>query len=228
MRANGQMPDLTRPFDVLVIGSGNAGLCAAINARRGGARVLVLESATKDFRGGNSRHTRDIRYMHKAATDYVTGPYGEGEFWEDLRQVTGGETNEDLARLTIHASEELGDWMASNGVRWQKPLRGTLHLARSNLFMMGGGKAMMNAYYDTAAKIGVQVAYKTEVSELTVRDGEFASAVASRNGSSKEYAAKALVVASGGFEANISWLKEYWGDAADNFIIRGTKHNQGR
>jgi tricarballylate dehydrogenase len=222
------IPDLTRPFDVLVIGGGNAGLCAAITARRGGARVLVLESAIKDFRGGNSRHTRDIRYMHKAATEYVTGPYKEQEFWDDLRQVTGGETNERLARLTIQTSEELGDWMPANGVRWQKPLRGTLHLARSNLFMLGGGKAMMNAYYETAYRLGVEIAYESEVRELKMRDGEFLSALAFYNGASCEVNAKAIVVASGGFEANIPWLKEYWGDAADNFIIRGTRHNDGR
>jgi tricarballylate dehydrogenase len=222
------MGDLKEPSDVLVVGGGNAGLCAAITAQRRGARVLVLESAIKDFRGGNSRHTRDIRYMHRAATDYVTGPYTETEFWEDLWQVTGGETNERLARLTIQNSEELGDWMVASGVRWQTPLRGTLHLARSNLFMLGGGKAMINAYYDTAARLGVRVAYESEVSELEIRDGEFRSAKASRNGRSEEFKAKAIVVAAGGFEANIPWLKEYWGDAADNFIIRGTKHNQGR
>jgi len=220
------MAGLTRPFDVLVIGGGNAGLCAAITAQRAGARVLVLESATKDFRGGNSRHTRDIRYMHEAATNYVTGRYSKEEFWEDLRQVTGGETNELLARLTIQASEDLGDWMPANGVRWQKPLRGTLHLAKSNLFMLGGGKAMMNAYYETASRLGVEIAYETEVSELKMCDGGFLSACC--NGGRREIQAKALVVASGGFEANIPWLKEYWGDAADNFIIRGTKHNQGR
>ena len=222
------MAILTQSYDVLVVGGGNAGLCAAITARRAGARVLVLESATKDFRGGNSRHTRDIRYMHGAATDYVTGAYTEQEFWEDLRQVTGGETNERLARLTIQNSEELGDWMPANGVRWQKPLRGTLHLARSNLFMLGGGKAMMNAYYETASKLGVETSYESEVSELKIRDGEFVSALAFCNGASSEVNAKAIVVAAGGFEANIPWLKEYWGDAADNFIIRGTKHNQGR
>jgi tricarballylate dehydrogenase len=203
-------------------------MCAAIMARRGGARVLVLESATKDFRGGNSRHTRDIRYMHKAATQYVTGPYEEEEFWEDLRQVTGGETNEILARLTIRGSEELGDWMPANGVRWQKPLRGTLHLTRSNLFMLGGGKAMINAYYDTASRLGVETAYESEVGELAIRDGEFRSAIVFRNGRSQEIPARAIVVAAGGFEANIPWLKEYWGAAADNFIIRGTRHNQGR
>ena len=199
------MAGLTQPFDVLVIGGGNAGLCAAITARRAGARVLVLESATKDFRGGNSRHTRDIRYMHEAATNYVTGRYSKEEFWEDLRQVTGGETNELLARLTIQASEDLGDWMPANGVRWQKPLRGTLHLAKSNLFMLGGGKAMMNAYYETASRLGVEIAYETEVSELKMCDGGFLSACC--NGGRREFQAKALVVASGGFEANIPWLK---------------------
>ena len=221
------MADKRHPFDVLVIGGGNAGLCAAITARRAGARVLVLESASKDFRGGNSRHTRDIRYMHRGATSYVTGPYGEEEFWEDLRQVTGGETNERLARLVIQASEDLADWMFANGVRWQKPLRGTLHLARTNLFMLGGGKAMVNAYYDTASKLGVELAYESEVGELIMRDGKFLSAVAVYNGGSQEMGAKAVVVAAGGFEANIPWLKEYWGDAAENFIVRGTKHNQG-
>jgi tricarballylate dehydrogenase len=221
------MPDTNRPYDVLVVGGGNAALCAAITARRAGAKVLVLECATKDFRGGNSRHTRDIRYMHRAATDYVTAAYDEEEFWQDLRGVTGGETNERLARLTIRESETLGDWMPASGVRWQKPLRGTLHLAKSNLFMLGGGKAMMNAYYATAAKLGVDVNYETDVLELIIDDGEFISASATHNGESRTIAAKTIVVASGGFEANIPWLKEYWDDAADNFIIRGTPHNRG-
>jgi tricarballylate dehydrogenase len=218
--------DVKRPIDVLVVGGGNAGLCAAITARRSGARVLLLESATKDFRGGNSRHTRNVRAMHKAATAYLTGPYGEEEFWNDLLQVTGGETNEQLARLTIQASEELADWMPANGVRWQGSLRGTLHLGRTNLFMLGGGKAMMNAYYETASRLGVEIAYESNVHELRIRDGEFITACC--NGESREIRAKALVVAAGGFEANIPWLKEYWGEAADNFIIRGTKHNQGQ
>ena len=213
-------------YDVLVVGGGNAALCAAITARRAGASVLLLESATKDFRGGNSRHTRDIRYMHRGATGFVTGAYGEEEFWRDLHSVTGGATDETLARLTIRNSEELGDWMAGNGVRWQKPLRGTLHLARSNLFMLGGGKAMMNAYYDTATKLGVEMHYETEVHELKIHDHEFVSAFAGRESGAIE--AKAIVVAAGGFEANIAWLKEYWGDAADNFVIRGTPNNQGR
>jgi len=222
------MIETNHRYDVLVVGGGNAALCAALTARRAGASVLVLESATKDFRGGNSRHTRDIRYMHRAATDYVTGAYEEEEFWQDLVGVTGGATDERLARLTIRESETLGDWMPARGVRWQKPLRGTLHLTRSNLFMLGGGKAMMNAYYETAARLGVDVRYEAEVRELEFHDGEFVSAFVGSNSQARTIAAKTIVVASGGFEANIPWLKEYWGEAAENFVIRGTPNNQGR
>lgn len=221
------MPVDNQLYDVLVIGGGNAALCAAITARRAGATVLLLECATKDFRGGNSRHTRDIRYMHKGATNFVTGAYNEEEFWQDLLGVTGGATNERLARLTIRESEDLGDWIPANGVHWQKPLAGTLHLTRSNLFMLGGGKAMMNAYYDRAAKLGVEIRYESQVNSLNVREGEFISASASSLGTTRDIKARTTVVAAGGFEANISWLKEYWGDAAENFVIRGTPHNQG-
>jgi tricarballylate dehydrogenase len=221
------MLDLTQPFDILVIGGGNAGLCAAMTAKRTAARVLLLESSPEVFRGGNSRHTRDIRYMHDRGNDYATGQYGEEEFWDDLRRVTGGETTEPLARLTIRESVDLDDWMHAHGVRWQRPLAGTLHLARTNLFFLGGGKAMVNAYYDTARRLGVEVAYEAEVRQLKLADGVFHSATVAYGGASHEVRAKSVVVASGGFEANIPWLRKYWGDAADNFVIRGTRYNQG-
>ena len=95
------MADLTVKFDVLVIGGGNAALCAAISARRAGASVLVLEGAPKFYRGGNTRHTRNMRCAHDAATEILTGPYTEEEFWDDLLQLTGGQTDEELAKFMI-------------------------------------------------------------------------------------------------------------------------------
>ena len=219
--------DWSRTFDVLVVGGGNAALCAAMTARRHKARVLVLESAPEAFRGGNSRHTRNIRYAHDRANDYVTGPYGEDEFWNDVMQVTGGETNQRLARLTIGESSGLGEWMERHGCRFQPPLQGTLNLDRTNAFFLGGGKALMNAYYHTAGRMGVEIAYESEVRDLDVRDGQFTSAVVESGGVTREIRAHAVVVAAGGFQANIPWLKEYWGPAADNFIIRGTPYDKG-
>src|SRR5262249_50597102 len=190
------MLDLTQPFDVRTTAGGNAGLCAAMTAKRTAPRVLLLESSPEVFRGGNSRHTRDIRYMHAHGNAYATGPYSEEEFWDDLRRVTGGQTTEALARLTIRESEDLADWMPAHGVRWQRPLAGTLHLARTNLFFLGGGKAMVNAYYDTARRLGVEVAYEAEVRLLKVADGAFHSATVALGGASHEVRAKALVVSS--------------------------------
>ncbi|HEY0584058.1 MAG TPA: FAD-dependent tricarballylate dehydrogenase TcuA [Chloroflexota bacterium] len=220
---------LAQTCDVLVVGGGNAAMCAAISAAEGGASVIVLEAAPHPYRGGNSRHTRDIRYLHPGATRYVTGPYDEAEFWDDLWRVTGGETDEILARLVIQRSVDIEAWMMAHGVRWQPPLHGTLHLARTNVFMLGGGKAMMNALYQTAESLGVSVRYESRATSLSFDGHTFCSARVSVGQEQHhiDITARSLVVAAGGFEANVPWLKRYWGDAADNFIIRGTPYNRG-
>ena len=213
---------MTRP-DVLVIGGGNAALCAAISARRTGASVLVLEAAPKFYRGGNTRHTRNMRCAHDAATDTLSGPYTEEEFWDDLLRVTGGQTDEALARHMIHQSKDMLHWIAAQGVRFQPSLGGTLSLGRTNSFFLGGGRAMLNALYLTAEKLGVEVRYDAEVTALDVEDGFFLGADCGGG----RIEAGSLVAASGGFEANIEWLKEGWGDIAENFLIRGTPYNRG-
>src|SRR5437868_9767072 len=221
------MVDLSRKFDVLVIGGGNAALCAAISARRAGASVLVLEGAPKFYRGGNTRHTRNMRCAHDAATDILTGPYPEAEFWEDLLRVTGGQTDEELARFMIHESKDILNWIVEQGVRWQPSLGGTLSLGRTNSFFLGGGRAMLNALYLTAEKLGVNILYDAEVVDLDIDDGMFLSATLKQGDGRVDVRASTLVAAAGGFEANIEWLKQYWGEAADNFLIRGTPYNRG-
>lgn len=216
-------------LDVLVIGGGNAALCAALMAREAGASVLVLESAPREWRGGNSQHTRNLRCMHDAPQDVLTESYPEEEYWQDLLKVTGGQTDERLARLAIRESSHCRDWMRQHGVRFQPSLSGTLHLSRTNAFFMGGGKALINAYYRSAERLGVKIRYESPVDRLELQDGRFVAA----HCASQRIEARACVVASGGFESNRAWLREAWGQneagewPADNFAIRGTRFNMG-
>ncbi|MEA2877535.1 MAG: tricarballylate dehydrogenase [Hyphomicrobiales bacterium] len=221
------MADLTKKYDVLVAGGGNAALCAAIAARRAGSSVLVVEMASKFYRGGNTRHTRNVRCAHDAATDTLSGPYPEEEFFKDLLAVTQGHTDEALARHMIAESKLVLDWLPQQGVRFQPSLGGTLSLGRTNSFFLGGGRAMLNMLYLTAESLGVEIEYEAEVVDLDIDSGMFLSATVQRGGERHVVRAATFVAACGGFESNIEWLKQYWGAAADNFLIRGTPNNRG-
>lgn len=215
-------------YDIAVVGGGNAALCAAITAAEAGARVIILEGAPLPYRGGNSRHTRNFRCMHRGPMSPLTGAYEEDEYFNDLMLVTKGKTDEHLARMTIRTSEECLPWMQDHGVRFQPSLSGTLSLSRTNAFFLGGGKALVNAYYNTAADLGVTIVYEAQVRHvhredqaITHLDVEIAEAppITIR--------ARAFVLASGGFQADLDWLARAWGPSARNFLIRGTPYNRG-
>jgi tricarballylate dehydrogenase len=217
-------------YDAIVVGGGNAAMCAALSAREGGARVLVLERSPEYERGGNTRHTRNIRCSHAAADQFFSGPYSEEEHLQDLIGVTGGPANLDLAKLAVRESSRLPAWMSAQGVHWQQPLAGTLHLGRTNRWFLGGGKALLNTYYRAAASKGIEVRYNARVEDLVIENNRFEAVrlAAGNNGSGPELVrGRAVVVAAGGYEANIEWLKRHWGDAAENFIIRGSAYNDG-
>ena len=217
----------TLDYDVAVVGGGNAALCAAISARRAGARVVVLERAPRHFRGGNSRHTRNFRCLHTTPGQYLTGTYTADEFLSDLRSVNGGPIDESLARMAIQQSATCPQWMGREGVRFQAALHGTLQLGRTNLFFLGGGKALMNTYYASAERLGIDTFYDADVVDLRIAKGRFESVEVQIGGRRRTIRAASAVIASGGFEANLEWLREAWGEVADNFIIRGTPYNTG-
>ena len=213
--------------DVIVCGGGNAALCAALSARRAGASVVLLERAPEHMRGGNTRHTRDIRFAHDGPNEGAIGTYAQEELLDDLLRVTGGETNRVLADLTIAESTTLAPWMTEHGVRWQAPLKGTLHLSRTNGFFLGGGKHLVNTYYDAALRMGVRVRYDATVTGLAYANHRVEAVAVTAGGSEERIACGAVIVAAGGFEADVEWLREYWGDVADGFAIRGTPYNTG-
>jgi tricarballylate dehydrogenase len=214
-------------FDVIVIGGGNAGLSAALAAREQGCEVLIIERAPKHMRGGNSRHTRNLRCAHDSGNPYTSGAYSEDEFFDDLISVTGNPTNPDLTRLLIRQSRDIPHWMASQGVHWQRPITGTLGLSRTNLFFLGGGKALLNVYYDRAVRKGISVFYETRVTDLLLEGSRFEGVVALEGHGRIVIRGGAGVIASGGFEANLDWMSQYYGPSAENFVVRGTPHNDG-
>lgn len=211
--------------EVVVAGGGNAALTAAITAREAGARVLLLESESAPWRGGNSKYTRNLRCAH----DGIAGgpPYPEEELLEDLVKVTGDGLDQEMARFTIAESRTVPGWLEAHGVRWQPALRGTLGLDRTNRFFLGGGKALVNHQYREAERLGVQVRYGARVEGVRIVAGRPVVQVATGE-TQISIEAGALVAAAGGFEANLEWLRRYWGDAVDNFVVRGARANDGR
>jgi tricarballylate dehydrogenase len=189
--------------------------------------VILLERAPEHMRGGNTRHTRNIRCAHNYGDEFFSGPYTEEEFLEDLIAVTGGPANLDLAKLTIRETTRLPQWMSQHGAHWQQPLAGTLHLGRTNRWFLGGGKALLNGYYRTAERMGVEFRYDSLVEDMVIENDRFEGVIVKNGSTPSVVRGKAVVVAAGGFEANLEWLKESWGEAAANFIVRGTPYNDG-
>ncbi len=218
---------IERRWDVVVIGGGNAAVVAAIAARLAGVSVLMLERAPIHMRGGNTRHTRNIRCVRDHSDGYAPNNYPFDEFWRDLCSVGDGPNDERIARRTIRESETVPRWMSEQGVKWQPPLTGTLQLGRTNRFFLGGGKALLNAYYRRAADLGIVTLYNAQVDTLVTEDDTCTAVNVTVDGRTHQVGAAAAICASGGFEANRDWLRQYWGDAADNYIIRGTPYNDG-
>ena len=214
-------------WDVVVVGGGNAALCAVIEAAETGRRVILLEGAPKPYRGGNSRHTRNFRCMHHGPLGPLIDSYLEDEFYDDLLKVTKGKTDEGLARLAIRSTEEALPWMERHGVRFQPSLSGTLSLGRTNAFFLGGGKALVNAYYAAAEDLDVTILYEAQVRHVAIEGRRFTHVEVDLDGGTHKVEGRAVVLASGGFQSDIDWLARAWGESARNFLIRGTPYNRG-
>lgn len=218
---------LETEWDTIVVGGGNAALCAAIEATTRGASVLLLEGAPKDYRGGNSRHTRNFRCMHSGPLSKLTDSYGVDEYFDDLLRVTKGDTNEALARMTITESEACLPWMELQGIYFQPSLSGTLSLSRTNAFFLGGGKALVNALYNSLEDHGGTVLYDATVEHLQIDNKTLTAIDVVIHGTRHHIRTRSAVLASGGFQGDIDWLARAWGPAANNFLIRGTPYNKG-
>jgi tricarballylate dehydrogenase len=246
----------TRPaaetaFDVVVVGAGNAGLCAALSAREGGSSVLVLEAAPEAERGGNSRFTagamrvayrgvNDLRALMPdltedeiARTDF--GTYTESDFLDDLGRVTEYRSDPELSELLVKRSFDTLRWMRDKGVRFA-PMYGRQAFKSGDRMRFwggltveawGGGPGLVDALVRGARRDGVEIWYDARATRLIANDEGVHGVELRRNGSTKRVAAKAVVLASGGFEANAEWRTRYLGPGWDLAKVRGTRFNTG-
>ncbi|MFQ5765003.1 MAG: FAD-dependent tricarballylate dehydrogenase TcuA [Rhodospirillales bacterium] len=240
-----------RETDVVVVGAGNAALTAALAAREQGAGVLVLERAPYDERGGNSRYTAgairfaysgpedllkvmpDLSDEEKANTDF--GTYTRDDYFDDMTRVTRFRADPDLVETLIDGSLETLVWMKSKGVRFQ-PSYGRQAFKVDGRFRFwgglcletwGGGPGLVDALITAVEGAGMEILYGTRAVELIVERGAVAGVVARAGPETFEVRAKAVVLASGGFEANTEWRTRYLGPGWDLAPVRGTRFNTG-
>jgi tricarballylate dehydrogenase len=237
--------------DVIVVGGGNAALCAALSAHENGARVLVLEAAPFDERGGNSHYTGGaFRFAYRGVEDLIAvtpsvaeadlanidfGSYSEEQFLDDMFELTEYRTDPELCELLVRSSLETAKWISRQGVKLEPGLGRQAYKVDGKfkffgglaLHIWGGGAELLKALYETAEKRGVPVVYDTPVLDLLHEDGRVVGVVARSNGKHVELRAGAVILACGGFESNPEMRARYLGPGWDQAKVRGTRFNMG-
>jgi tricarballylate dehydrogenase len=236
---------------VIVVGAGNAALCAALAAAETGAKVLVLERAPEELSGGNSRFTaglmrcvydgvEDLRVLMPDLTDEeveVTdfGTYPEAAFFDDMGRVTEYRTDPALCEALVTRSRETMRWLRDAGVRFM-PIWGrqSYSVDGRNRFWggltveaWGGGPGLVEALYAAARRRGIEIAFGARALSLLADDGGVRGVRVRQDGATRDIAAAAVVLACGGFEANAEWRTRYLGPGWDLAKVRGTRFNTG-
>ncbi len=212
--------------DVAVIGGGIAGLSAAISAMHEGAEVILIEKAPKLRRGGNTAIAdAQIRYPHAPDEYCPTGQTAE-DFFNAFLRVSHGRANKELIRVLVDNAADVVDWLTQLGVQWEK---GYPHVAGYRRQPVGGGWQLVDTLYKHLERGGVHIAYDTTAEQLlTDRSGRVRGVrVLEPDGYTDVKARGGVVIASGGFEANVEMRVRYLGRFADNLILRGTRYNTG-
>src|SRR5262245_14263295 len=236
---------------VVVVGGGNAALCAALAARERGADVTLLERAPYDARGGNSRFTAggmrvayddvddlktlmpELTAAELARTDF--GTYSSESFFDDLARVTKYRCDPSLADKLVNESFATLRWLTSHGLRFL-PMYKRQSFERDGqvrfwggltIEAWGGGPGLVDALTKRAATIGVRIEYGARAIGLTTTHGRISSVRIRRGGIDATLAADAVVLACGGFESNAAWRARYLGPGWELARVRGTRFNTG-
>ena len=238
-------------YDVVVVGAGNAALCAALAARETGATVLVLERAPKAERGGNTAFTAgamrfaydgvedilqlvpDLSDQERQTTDF--GSYTETQFFEDMERVTESHADPDLVEVLVKNSFATLRWMRDNGVQFL-PIYGRQAFNLNGKFTFwggltletkGGGPGLVESLSVTALGADITIEYGARVISLATDENRVVGVRVRQGGVTQQVAAGAVVLASGGFQSNVEWRTRYLGPGWDMAKVRGTRFNTG-
>ena len=239
-------------YDVVVVGAGNAALCAALAANESGASVIVLERAPKAERGGNTAFTAGaMRFAYNGVEDILAlcpelsegdiettdfGAYTTDDFYNDMCRVTEFRTDPDLADILVKRSFETLKWMQSKGVRFA-PIYGRQAFKLDGKFKFwggltletwGGGPGLVDSLVAAAESAGIEIVYEARAIELQRDGGTRVTGVVVQAGEQQQtISAAAVILASGGFEANPEWRTRYLGPGWDLAKVRGSRFNMG-
>lgn len=242
---------LDRRYDVIVVGGGNAALCAALSAADAGASVLVLERSPESERGGNTSYTDGLmRTVYEGADDIRAfcpdltdaecavsdfGTYTEGKFFEDMGEITQYRTDPELCDLLVTRSRATILWMRDQGVRFFPNFGRQAYRVDGRFKFWGGatiavqagGPGLVDSLYRAAEKRGIEIVYDAWVRDLVRSDLEVTGVRVAVDRQEREILASAVVLACGGFEANAEWRTRYLGPGWDLAKVRGSRYNTG-
>ena len=236
--------------EVIIVGAGNAALCAALAAKDAGANPVVLETAPAAERGGNTffvagstrwvfnnmddiREVLDLTEEEMRTVDF--GTYSREDFFEDMGRVTQYRCDPDLTEILVDNARPTLVWMRSKGVKFEPMYKGQSQKVdgRVKFFggqvcnFWGGGPELTASLFRAVEKAGIPVLYETTAASLIYEHGKVAGVVAESEGEKGEIRSKSVVLACGGFESNAEMRARYLGPGYELAKVRGTQYNNG-
>ena len=239
--------------DVVVVGAGNAAICAALAAKEKGASVIVLEAAPVDDAGGNSRYTGglmrvvynnpddlaqlipDLTEEEKKKHDF--GRYSAEDYFDDMGRITQYMSDPDLTEILITKSFDTLVWLRKKGVRFQPSYGRQSYKVEGGAYKFfgglvaetwGGGAGLIENEHKACEREGIRIFYETPALSLITDDaGKVTGVKAKYQGRNVDIACKAVVLACGGFESSAEMRARYLGPGWDLAKVRGTRYNLG-